>query len=347
MNWARFCLAREATILFLKRFRKPGKIYAQFMDFVRNNRDLSPSDWCFFEYWILHLVNGMLPVEYFYFGGVKTSFLFKYRAVTWIRMGLAVQAINKDRPIHILNDKKQFNEHFNEFLHRDWFNGEKKAVPFLRKHSKFIVKPIGDYGGNGIVILDLSTNSAQEKIDKCHELNLLSGNYICEELIEQKGILNKIHPQSVNTLRVVSLYDEDRSSAKLLSSFFRTGCDGAVTDNLKAGGILWHVDHIDGVVLWGTKKSGNYCTQHPNSDIDMSGFVIPRYHEAVSMCLEAHKKLKEVPLIGWDVVISDDFISLIEGNAGPGFHNTNPRAWSDLKEYMVEKNLSIPKVRWY
>lgn len=350
VNRASLCLKIEASYLFLKRLGRTFKVLKEFRKFVRNSSDLTPplNKYGLFEYWCLHLTTGMLPVEYFNWGGAETPFLFKYRAVNSFRLNFADQAINNGKPVEILEDKKNFNNHFDEYLQRAWFHDESSARSFFLTHSEFIAKPVGNYGGKGIFIMDLSdVECVEEKIDKCKELNLLGGEYICEQLIKQKGLLNKIHPQSVNTLRVVSLYDDRKDQVKILSSFFRTGNDGSLADNFSSGGVLWLVDVSEGSILFGTKNNGVCVSRHPNSDINMRGLLIPRYQEALSMCIEAHTKVKEIPLIGWDVVISEDFISLVEGNAGPGFRNTNPKAWEDIKEYIIERNLSIPKIRWY
>ena len=70
----------------------------------------------------------------------------------------------------------------------------------------------------------------------------------------------------------------------------------------------------------------------------MTGKYIPRFQEALNVCFLAHKRLPSIPQIGWDVVISDDYIALIEGNSGPGLNNpiNNDKNWKYLKKYMYQ-----------
>ena len=59
---------------------------------------------------------------------------------------------------------------------------------------------------------------------------------------------------------------------------------------------------------------GTKTDRHPNSEVIFDNFVIPYYQEAIKQSLELHERLKEIPIIGWDIAISSEGPIFIEGN---------------------------------
>lgn len=77
---------------------------------------------------------------------------------------------------------------------------------------------------------------------------------------------------------------------------------------------------------------------HPYSKIPLAGHVINRWKEIIKFVIKAHLRApKGLRLIGWDVCVSDDDLSLIEGNGGPGFHclfNPEEDQWKEVQGYL-------------
>ena len=67
----------------------------------------------------------------------------------------------------------------------------------------------------------------------------------------------------------------------------------------------------------GADKAGNTYTQHPITGTDIIGFTIPYWEEAKAMCMEAARKVPEMRFIAWDVAITADGPTFIEGNSFP------------------------------
>ena len=159
--------------------------------------------------------------------------------------------------------------------------------------------------------------------------------YIIESLLKQQGFLNQINPNSVNTVRINTLIDGN--NIRVLSVGFRTGVGTRVTDNSHSGGIFWQVNPETGQIAYGSRDFGKIFSAHPETGVVVTGAYIPRYQEALDLCFLAHKRLPSIPQIGWDVVISDDYLALIEGNSGPGIHNViNKNEWKYMKKYMYK-----------
>lgn len=158
---------------------------------------------------------------------------------------------------------------------------------FIKRHSIFISKPLSDYGGHGVTIINLSEIGSRP-------LDITSKDLILEEIIIQKGLLHDLHPSSVNTLRVITLLRNGES--EFLHSFLRTGRNGAITDNTSSGGIAWQVDSDTGIIGKGYDDFCNIYERHPDTNMQVSGHTIPHYKKAIEFCLKAHKKIPRLGL---------------------------------------------------
>jgi glutathione synthase/RimK-type ligase-like ATP-grasp enzyme len=116
-----------------------------------------------------------------------------------------VEKLNKNTDIHLLNNKIETNKILNKYLKRDWSYLEDPDLDiFLKSHQRFIAKPSNGQCGKGIEIIDskkFNNKAAMISYLKNKSLDLL------EELILQHKELNKINNSSVNTLRIVSIYN--------------------------------------------------------------------------------------------------------------------------------------------
>ncbi len=139
--------------------------------------------------------------------------------------------------------------------------------------------------------------------------------YLFEEYIVQHHSLNKINPLCVNTLRVVSYYNEADGQVDIWGVFLRIGIDKN-TDNLSTGGIVALVDSSGTVCKPAVKKDpfASEFKRHPVTNEKILGFEIPYYSDVIQMVSEAAKRVKKVKSIGWDVAITESGPCLIEGN---------------------------------
>lgn len=150
------------------------------------------------------------------------------------------------------------------------------------------------------------------------ELIEMFGNdhWIIQHRIDnQVKAYSQFHPQSVNTIRVVTV--QHQGQIELLCAFFRMGVNGRYADNWSSGGILVGIDIESGnLEKWGFFKpgKGTKSSSHPNSAISFEGFQLPDWQEIVAYCKKTHSLFYDIHSIGWDVVVTENGISLIEGN---------------------------------
>ena len=224
-----------------------------------------------------------------------------------------IKKYNDPEKMKIFHDKLKFNERFNEYLKRDWMQVKpddfESFAAFVGKHPRFVAKPTDLACGQGIEIID----TAGEDLHKVFERILANSQLLLEEPVVQCKEIADIHPDSVNTLRVVTL------KGKVVVAFLRIGNKHFHVDNFNHEGLAAPVDIHDGIIKYkALKKSGELYSEHPITGVPIVGFKIPRWDEVVAFCEKAAKEIPEVGYIGWDVCVMPDDICFIEANEFPG-----------------------------
>lgn len=141
------------------------------------------------------------------------------------------------------------------------------------------------------------------------------GKYILQKRVIQHPEMNRLWSGAINTCRICTLYDGDQVS--VLSAVLRVGTSAsAPVDNWAHGGISVGVKEDGSLVDYGVFKPGygGKAYEHPDTHVRFCDFTIPEYSKAVELCKRAHLTLKEIPAIGWDIAITPEGPTIIEGN---------------------------------
>lgn len=211
------------------------------------------------------------------------------------------------------NDKAIFNEKFDKYLNRDWIylsdDNFLDFDEFLDGKEYIIAKPTIGSCGKGITKINVSEYDHKELFDQLIKDNLR----LVEEVAVQCETLGKLHPNSINTVRVVTLRQ------KVVVAYLRMGNKGYVVDNFNHEGLVAPIDITDGVIRFvAIDKEHNEYINHPYTKEKIVGLKIPLWNEIVALCEEASKEIPEVGYIGWDVCVGENKPFLIEGNEFPG-----------------------------
>lgn len=238
--------------------------------------------------------------------------------------------------LHLFKSKYEFYSNFSEFLNREWVKfdtqNKEKIYKFIENHDEFILKPINGSCGKGIEKIKRTEYSSIDEIYKKIKNNNIP--YILEEVIQQHDNINKIYPDAINTVRIVTilttndnksfitLNDEEKKNAELVthivSAMFRIG-NGKHVDNFNSGGMVSPVDEKNGIVIQpAIDKKKKLYEIHPITKTAIKGFKIPYWNEIIEMCSNAAKQIPEIGYIGWDVAITSTGPVLVEGNEFPG-----------------------------
>lgn len=144
-----------------------------------------------------------------------------------------------------------------------------------------------------------------------------TASYIIQERILQHPELNRLCSTAVNTIRLVTLITPNEEII-VVRAGLRIGREGSCVDNCAKGGIFVGIDLNTGKLM---KKGivkpphGMIVYQHPDNGVVFEGFEIPFFKEAVEMAKELHSKLYRIHSVGWDIAITPDGPTFIEGNS--------------------------------
>lgn len=239
--------------------------------------------------------------------------------LTRVRNKKVCEAMNDYAYADEFDDKLRFNERFAPFLHRRTLNGETASADelsaFLRGQESFFAKPNHGSCGNGIEKLNVSDfANSQAILDYIREKKLV----ILEEVLPQHPDMARLHPQSVNTLRIVTdLVRED--DIRVAYIMVKIGTGGGHCDNSGQGGVICRVDAESGTICSvATDDYFHVFETHPDTGVRFEGYRIPMLNEAVDLAKRAALIVPQLRHVGWDVAITPDGPAIIEGNEYPG-----------------------------
>lgn len=222
--------------------------------------------------------------------------------------------------------------------------------PYMKAPQSLVIKDRNEEGGMGIFMFDNAVSG---------------GDWIIQEKLENSPFLKKLLPEDapLSTFRIItaSRYGLGRSEEELggiagvksLSCVFRAGLKGAATDHKS---IMFDVDMETGKIMKGSTTThwyrlglqnvlrgkmsvGHDITNHPDTGVPITGNVIKEIKAMKKLVEEAHFKLmKDVPLCGWDVAITNKGVLLLEVNISCNFfRGTFDQPWyfQFLDEYFT------------
>ena len=142
------------------------------------------------------------------------------------------------------------------------------------------------------------------------------GNFLAQEAVMQHETLARLHPDSVNTLRIISFLFENE--VHILSAILRVGGNGARVDNVGAGGSACPVGPDGRLGRFSVNRQSQRSEYAPNG-ARWDTVTVPGYEKALAIIRAHHGKLAHFKLIGWDFAIDPAGEPvMIEFNTAPG-----------------------------
>lgn len=212
--------------------------------------------------------------------------------------------------------KPNFLNNFKDYINRSFYAGGSKdeLEQFIKNNDSFMVKPYDGLGGKG-VYKEYSKNI--KSIDEFYDY-LKENHLFIEEYVKQNKEINKLCKESVNTIRIMTFSYNGKS--EIVYAAMRIGNGINNVDNFHQGGMGCKIDLDKGVLIGDAiDKDLNHYDVHPVSKVKFDGFVIPNWEEAKKLVLSASLVNNNIHMVGWDVAITDEGATLIEGNRRPGF----------------------------
>lgn len=265
-------------------------------------------------------------VDYFYFKFFDPSTDKTKHTNVW-DMHLFHKKFNSENAI-IFRDKLKFRSRFKDYFNYPYF--ELKNIDDISQlinwiavnnfHAIVAKEPLGTVG-EGVKVLGVEKNDGVLLIDGViieDYLKLLfhRGFKLYESFINQHPVLDKIYPKSINTIRIVTFLD-DKVNVEIWTALLRMGFNKSV-DNFDAGGISAKIDIATGVVVKPAVIKDPFVDEvfekHPETGERILGVKIPFWEDIINLITSASKEIPDVRTVGWDVAITTNGPTLIEGN---------------------------------
>jgi len=197
----------------------------------------------------------------------------------------------------------------------------------LARRGRLVVKSRSGSGGSGFCLLRREAGTiyvnGREMRDSTQALK--GGPLIISDFVEQHEQLAAVYPNTTNTTRVMTFRDPDTDEPFVSFATQKFGTKRSEpVDNVGAGGLSAGVDIETGVLRHamyrepraGAKDSGEFrwLDEHPDSAAPITGITLPHWQMVLDGVLRAAVALPGSRYVGWDLVITPDGYSIIEGN---------------------------------
>lgn len=226
-----------------------------------------------------------------------------------------------------LDDKHLFDCYYKDFIGRKFcFVDSTKHDEFINFCSQFdavMIKPLDSWCGHGIK----KVVCAEENLEQLFK-ELSSGDgMLVEEVFQQHEKMAQLNPDSVNTVRAISLVNE-QGEIDIPIACVRCGRSGSCVDNINSGGMAAELNVETGIICSPAYAKTTSYYIHPDTGTQIIGFQIPYWDKVIETIKTAATMLKTVRFIGWDVVIDKNGnVCFMEGNSNPEMimHQVNNR----------------------
>lgn len=201
------------------------------------------------------------------------------------------------------------------FNNNDEEISEQEAANILSSYANdIIIKPsIGTYGGTDVNRIRYADHST---LKQCLALfHKYKKDFQIQQIIIQHPDMASFNPSSVNTVRIVT-YRRPNKERKVLYAILRFGSEGAIKDNVCAGGGFCALN-MDGSLKDRIKHV--YKTQKLDRISENCVNIIPCFDKITKAALALHGQLPHFDIMGWDFAVSsNEHPVLIEYNIRPG-----------------------------
>ena len=205
-----------------------------------------------------------------------------------------------------------------------------EAVRRLRAHGgEVVIKGDGGWGGNSVIF------AAAADVDPA--CLAARGGFVVQPSVRQHAVLARLHPESVNSLRIVTWRDH-QGGLRVIAAVLKAGRGSSRLDNSCSGGLFMYLDSGGCVISDAFNGIGmDAGDRHPDSGVCYRDIVVPCYAQAQVACLEAHSRYPYAGVVGWDVCIdADGMPGMLEWNA------KSPNLW--LNEALIGPLLNTKEI---
>jgi len=264
-------------------------------------------------HYVCSTLNGIKSIEYI------PEDLFYTHILPALNNKMLKSAYTDKTAYHLFFDKKFMPKTIFKILYGRFYTEDYELVDnddaintISKIEEKIVLKPaILSGGGKNVVI----KNAIEIAIILRSSSGYQQDGFIIQEYINQHETLKQFHPNSLNTLRIMT--GRKNNEIIVLCSYFRTGRNNSVIDNGVAGGYMCGFSENGKLHKVAYDALFNTSEQHLDTGIAFHNVTIPGVKEARDFCKTYHKKFPYFTIISWDIAINENSQPiLIEFNVG-------------------------------
>ena len=205
----------------------------------------------------------------------------------------------------------------------------------LEAEKNLVIKPRFGSGGDRVRFVS-HRDSLLINGQPARDLRL-SPNDLVVGLVEQHPYATQIFPGATNTMRLLTIWDYEDDQPFICFAVHRFGTfNSAPLDGWNRGGLSARIDLQTGQMgsavlrptLWNPKKPARgslanavvWCDRHPDTGQQIEGVQVPHWESVRSAVIAAAAQLRFLPYIGWDVIVTERDLCVIEANSRTDVH---------------------------
>lgn len=257
----------------------------------------------------------------------------KAEYVTWYGRFVYMAFLNKNRDLHLLDNKYEAYRLLAPFYKREamavgsWDDYEAFCA-FVARHSRVFVKPIN---------LELAEGVHRMVVRPADDLRALFGSLleeaaalgcedvtrevdhrlILEEELVQSAEMARFNPSEMSVVRVTTVLLKDR--VHYFYPCFRMMCGDGEAQKGEMYSYDALIDADTGELVTDGIESRGEVERHPVTGMKIKGYRMPEWEQLKAMLEAAARRLPTLRYIGWDVAHTRKGWSIIEGNTNGEF----------------------------
>lgn len=197
-------------------------------------------------------------------------------------------------------------------------------MELIRREERVVAKPL--YGGHGhgfrVFHFDRGffVNGQPVKDDLCRQWLQPDQPTLIMEFVSQHRYASDIFPETTNTIRILTMYDEPAAEAFIAIAVHRFGTrHSRPTDTFENGGAGAEVDLDNGTLGMAasirSQQRVEWTSTHPETAAAIAGVSVPNWSSIAASIRAMATALPQMPYIGWDVVVTGNGFRVLEGNS--------------------------------
>ena len=205
----------------------------------------------------------------------------------------------------------------------DWFPEQ------LRTESPLVLKQLRGTGGKEVIVcryedgrflLDGEELSEERLCDRLRELP----SYLVTEFVDQHDYADELYPHSTNTMRIVTLWDDEAEELLTPVAVHRVGTERSrPVDNFSSGGVAAEIDletgELGAAAQYPFSGDVQWYSTHPDTGSEIEGAVVPEWNSVRETVERIARENSHIPVLGWDIVVNgENEPVIIEVNTGTG-----------------------------